>query len=233
MPTLVVQFAMAGEAAPFLSSGAAFTRLPADGTFGFQYHRRGDVVVAFPGAHPRFGVDAIGSVPAALLTHAVISRFSPARLINAGTAGGFQSRGGAIGDVYLGASPVVFHDRRIALPGFEAMGVGSFPVESDAALAAKLGVKVGAVTTGDSLDATPEDLKRMNASGAHVKEMEAAAVAWVCERHKVPLVLIKAITDLVDHHEDTADQFTRNYALAVQQLSAVLGRAVEHFTASR
>jgi 5'-methylthioadenosine nucleosidase len=232
MGTLAIQFAMAGEAAPFLASGGGgFTRLPADGTFGFQYHRRGAVVVAFPGAHPRFGVDAIGSVPAALLTHAVISRFSPRRVINAGTAGGFEARGGAVGDVYLGASPVVFHDRRIALPGFEAMGVGSFPVQGDAALAQKLGVKLGTVSTGDSLDCTPEDARRLDASGAAVKEMEAAAVAWVCERHQVPLVLIKAITDLVDHHEATADQFTRNYALAVERLSAVLQQAVTHFTA--
>lgn len=226
MPTLAIQFAMAGEAAPFLASGAPFTKLPADGTFGFQYHRRGDVVVAYPGAHPRFGVDAIGSVPAALLANAVISRFSPARLINAGTAGGFQSRGAAIGDVYLGASPVVFHDRRIALPGFEAMGVGRFPLHGDAALAEKLGVKVGVVSSGDSLDATPEDLKRMEEHGAHVKEMEAAAVAWVCERHKLPLLVLKAITDLVDHHESTADQFTRNYSLAVGKLSEALSRAI-------
>ncbi|MFT3712548.1 MAG: hypothetical protein QM817_33285 [Archangium sp.] len=232
MPTLAIQFAMAGEAQPFLSSGAPFTKLPADGTFGFQYFRRGDVVVAFPGPHPRFGVDAIGSVPAALLTNAVISRFSPSRMINAGTAGGFQKRGGAIGDVYLGASPVVFHDRRIALPGFEAMGVGSFPVESDAALAEKLGLKLGTVSTGDSLDCTPEDAKRMDASGAAVKEMEAAAVAWVCERHKVKLVLIKAITDLVDHQESTADQFTRNYSLAVGNLSEALGKVVAHYTAA-
>ncbi|MBL8916922.1 MAG: hypothetical protein JNM17_39830 [Archangium sp.] len=225
--TIAVQFAMAGEATPFLESGGgAFTRLPADGTFGFQYHRRGDLIVAFPGAHPRFGVDAIGSVTAALLTNAVINRFSPGRMINAGTAGGFASRGGAIGDVYLGSSPVVFHDRRIGLPGFEAMGVGSFPVECDAALAAKIGAKVGVVTTGDSLDATLEDLKRMDASGAHVKEMEAASVALVCERHKLPLIIIKAITDLVDHHESTADQFTRNYALATVKLSEALSKAV-------
>ena len=34
-----------------------------------------------------------------------------------------------------------------------------------------------------------------------VKEMEAAAVAWVCELHDTPLVAVKTITDLVDHRD--------------------------------
>ena len=36
-------------------------------------------------------------------------------LHSVGTAGGFQARGGAIGDVYVGVS-VMNHDRRIQIP---------------------------------------------------------------------------------------------------------------------
>lgn len=227
---LAVQFAMRGEAEPFLER-YEFAHLPGDPTFGYEFYQREDLLVAVAGTHRRFGVDAIGSISAALLTRTLLQRFAPERVINAGTAGGFESQGGAIGDVYLGAEAVVFHDRRIPLPGFDAMGHGHFPVECDRALAENLGLKVGIVSTGDSLDCTPEDMARLTAHGASVKEMEAAAIAWVCEFHHVPLVLLKAITDLVDHHESTSSQFLKNYEQAVDQLAYKLSRVVEHYLA--
>lgn len=217
----VVQFAMAGEAAPFLKRGG-FTPLDADPVYGFQFHRAGEVVVAIAGAHPRFGVDSIGTIPASLLAHTALTRFRPRRLINAGTAGGFESKGGRVGEVYLGAEVAVFHDRRIPLPGFEAMGHGHFPVQCDRELAQRLGFKVGIVSTGDSLDATKEDLKHLAALDASVKEMEAAGIAWVCERHGVPLVLIKTVTDIVDHPASTQEQFLANYSQAVERLATAL-----------
>ena len=61
--------------------------------------------------------------------------------------------------------------------------------------------------------------------------MEAAGIAWVCERHRVPLVLLKAITDLVDHHTSTAEQFTQNYSLAVTRLESALRGVIEHYAA--
>ena len=232
--TLALQFAMAGEAAPFLARGA-FHPLPPDGRYGFQFHE-GHVgghrlVVAVAGAHRRFNVDSIGTIPASLLTHTVLERFKPTRLINAGTAGGFESRGGQVGDVYLGGEVAVFHDRRIPLPGgFEAMGRGHFPLDCDHALAAKLGLKVGIVSTGDSLDCTPEDLRRLTELEASVKEMEAAGIAWVCEHHGLPLVLVKSITDIVDHPASTQSQFLENYGLAVRRLAEVLVQVVAHYS---
>ncbi len=226
--TLALQFAMTGEALPFLKRGT-FRPLPPDPVYGFQFHEGDGVVVGIAGTHPRFGVDSIGSVPAALLTHTLLTRFAPTRLINAGTAGGFEAKGGRVGDVYLGAEVAVFHDRRIALPGFREMGHGHFPVECDRALAARLGLKVGIVSTGDSLDATSEDLKHLAALNAEVKEMEAAGIAWVCERHRTPLVLLKALTDLVDHAESTESQFVENYSLAVTKLALALEQVVAHF----
>jgi len=227
---LVIQFAMAGEAAPFLAR-RRFTALTADPAFGFQFHQAADapLVVAIAGAHPRFNVDSIGTIPAALLANTALERFGPTRLINAGTAGGFESRGGVVGDLYMGAEVAVFHDRRIPLPGFEAMGHGHFPVDCDRALAQRLGFKVGIVSTGDSLDATSEDLKHLAALNASVKEMEAAGIAWVCEHRRTPLTLLKAITDIVDHPASTQSQFLENYALATARLAEGLERLVAHY----
>lgn len=58
--------------------------------------------------------------------------------------------------MYMGAGTAVFHDRRIALDGFAAMGRGHFPIHGDEGLATRLGFKMGIVSTGDSLDCTPK-----------------------------------------------------------------------------
>jgi 5'-methylthioadenosine nucleosidase len=225
---LAIQFAMQGEAQPFLDRGN-FTELAPDPVFGFRFFEAPGLVVASAGTHRRFGVDAIGTIPAALLAHTLISRFRPERLINAGTAGGFAALGGEIGDVYLGAEVSVFHDRRIPLPGFEAMGHGQFALECDRQLAQRLALKVGIVSTGDSLDCSAEDWQRIKASGAAVKEMEAAGIAWVCEHHAVPLTLLKSITDIVDHVGSTAEQFLKNYAFAVDRLATSLTGLVQQY----
>lgn len=222
---ICIQFAMVGEATPLLKALAA-TPLPRDPNYGFEFHQAPDLIVGIAGEHPRFGVDTIGSVAATLLSHTLIERFAPRLFVNAGTAGGFESKGGAIGDVYVGDDVTVFHDRRIPLGNFEALGRGHFPIRCDRALASELGLKVGIVSSGDSLDCTPEDAKQLAALGASVKEMEAAAIAFVCERRAVPLMLIKAITDLVDHPLSAATQFTQNYALAVGRLTDALLRVL-------
>ena len=228
---------MAGEAAPFLARGQFFRLLPerSEAAYGFELHEgRAEgghsVVVAVAGRDPRFGVDSIGTLPAALLTHHIIDRFVPGVIVNAGTAGGFERRGAQVGDVYLGDEVTVFHDRRIPLDGFRAMGPGHYPVRSHRDLASALSLRLGIVSTGDSLDCSPEDAAQMSALSASVKDMEAAAIAYVCERRAVPLVLVKAITDIVDHPTETAAQFLQNYAIAVARLADALVGVVAHLT---
>lgn len=241
---LVVQFAMRGEAAPLLTRGQfSPLRLQSpDDPYGFQLHtgktQTGHtVLVAVAGVHPRDGVDSIGTLTSGILTHVLISRFQPRMIINAGTAGGFQSQGTQIGDVFLGGPHAVFHDRRVALPGnFPRFAEGHRPVLHDPELALRLGLKSGIVSTGDSLDCTPEDAKHLRRLNAAAKEMEAAAIAHVCERHGIPLVLLKSITDIVDHDhgEDpeasTESQFLRNYTLAVERLTDRLEKVIEHYS---
>ncbi len=49
----------------------------------------------------------------------------------------------------MGAGTAVFHDRRIALDGFAAMGRGHFPIHSDEGLATRLGLKIGIVFSAE------------------------------------------------------------------------------------
>ena len=175
--------------------------------------------VAINGRDPRFGVDAIGTEPAVLHTFLTLRSFRPDLCLNAGTAGGFSARGGRIGDVFLSSRPTVFHDRRIALPGFEEYGLGTFSPEDFSELGKKIGLKMGQVSTGSSLDCTVTDRARLEAQKSDAKDMEVAAIAWVCQCLRTPFVALKAITDIVDGEHPTEEEFLRHLHEASQKLN--------------
>ena len=193
--------------------------------------RTRSIGMALVGADARFDVDSIGTQPAVTTTLHAIERFEPDLVISAGAAGGFEALGGHIGQVIL-ADRCVYHDRRIAIPGWDDYGVGDYPVVDLGLSLDELGIEAGTVSTGNALDAPAEDLAAMATSGARAKEMEAAAVGWVCERMEVPFTALKAITDLVDHHEETAEQFDRNLAMAIERLAEALVAVVDAVTAT-
>ena len=74
------------------------------------------VTIVCNGKSSDFGVDNVGTVPAALSTFLAIEALKPDIVINAGTCGGFQACGGRVGDVYV-STGVANHDRRIQIPG--------------------------------------------------------------------------------------------------------------------
>lgn len=182
------------------------------------------VLLAVNGTDPVTGVDCIGSTAAGLTTMAALAAAeerwgaAPDLVLSVGTAGGWVRDGSAVGDVFLAWDRFVAHDRRIDLPGFDRFGVGDHPAADLRGHADALGCRLGVVTTGDSLDESAEDAARIVASGASVKEMEAAAVAWVCGLHGVPVGAVKAITDLVDSPVSTAEQFNANLDTAARSL---------------
>ncbi|MCM2277175.1 MAG: 5'-methylthioadenosine nucleosidase [Oligoflexia bacterium] len=231
---IALLFAMEAEARPFverlgLSQDAAFgdPRLPFVHYRG-RYGNSLELLLSVNGRDPRFGVDNIGTEPATLNAYVTLRGFAPQLCISAGTAGGFRSRGGAIGDVYVSDRPLRFHDRRIPLPGFDAYGVGSYPAAPSGELARAVGLKQGGVSTGNSLDHTEKCLELIERGGASVKEMEAAAIAWVAWCLGTPFLALKAITDLVDGEHATEEEFLRNLEAASRALGEKLHRVLEY-----
>ncbi|MFG0285312.1 MAG: 5'-methylthioadenosine nucleosidase [Phycisphaerales bacterium JB039] len=227
---IVLQVAMRDEAAPLIERlrlRPAPDRLPPWAPMqAWRGEVAGDgareqVALVTHGVDARFDVDLIATQPATLAAHLAIDRFQPRLLINAGTAGGFAGRGARIGDVFLSRPPVMFHDRRIPLPGFEGSGLGSYPCLDGAALAQQLGVKAGVISTGNALDLPECDRAELERTGADAKEMEAAAIAWICDLRAVPMLAIKAITDLVDGHTPTERQFLEHLRVASEELARI------------
>ena len=67
----------------------------------------------------------------------------------------------------------------------------------------------------------------MKQTGGEVKDMEAGAVAWVASLYNIPLLCVKAITDLVDAGHSTPEQFNDNFLLATQRLDDVCFRLID------
>lgn len=161
------------------------------------------------------GSDLVGCEAASVATMAAIQQLRPDLVINSGTCGAFKKNGAAIGDVYI-SNGVMFHDRRV--PGDDAWGtqsLGNYPIFDRAAeIANAIGFKMGKVTTGSSLDMQPCDLQIIEENHGELKDMEGAAVAFVCSLFKTPIMLIKSVTDLCDESAETFEIFKKNLAMA-------------------
>jgi Nucleoside phosphorylase len=223
--------AMPAEAAPLIDHfglkhiEGCFGKLPPLAYCG--HYKAMDIAVVVNGQDHIHNLNLVGSQPATLAAHLAIEKFNPDLLISAGTAGAFASNGAAIGDTYLSHKHVIFHDRRIPIPGWDAYGVGHYPTYDTSTIAQYLGLKQGVVTTGNSLDMPTIDEQTIKANGGEVKEMEAAAIAWVAAIHDVPFFCIKAITDLMDSDKTTQEEFLENLHTASLALKDACFKVVD------
>ena len=113
--------------------------------------------VVWVGHDKRFGVNNVATTAAAVSTYAAVGAFGrPNLIISAGTAGGFGARGASICDVFL-STKSIFHARRIPSDGgtLEEYGFGHFRSPPLMKLAHEAGLKLGVVSTSDSLDCSP------------------------------------------------------------------------------
>ena len=192
----------------------------------------GDATVELlvPGVDAVLGVDRLGPVHAASALSRAFAAAKPDLVVNVGTCGGFQSRGLGIADLVV-ARDTMFHDARVALPGFDALARAHTRLSpSDAqldALAARLTARVGLASSGSSLDATADELALFARTETLAKDMELAALAVVCREAGVPLAALKGVTDLVDHHEPTQDAFLRNLARTTERIAGATRPFIE------
>lgn len=175
------------------------------------------------------GSDLVGCEAASVATLAAIERLHPDIIINSGTCGGFRADGADIARVYIG-NACMFHDRRV--PGDDQWGtqaLGNYPVWEGAwDLAHALGLDMGKVTTGSSLDMQPCDLQIIRENGGQLKDMEGAAVAFVCSLAGVPVLFVKSVTDLCDGGAETYEEFSRNLDAACKALKETNIRVIDY-----
>ena len=226
-------FAMASEAQPLID---ALNLTPANvnteiGSLPFRYFAgvwKGlEITLASNGKDSRFGVDQIGSEPAAVNAFLTRQLFHPDIIASIGTAGGLTDLGAKTGEVFLGNKQVFFHDHRIPLPGMREFGLGAYPSLDMSEIGAHLGLRIETISSRNSLDFNVTDLEALKKNHAHIEEMEAAAIAWVCFITKTPFFAIKAITNVFCETASAANDFEHNLRVAVASLCANTVRVLE------
>lgn len=113
--------------------------------------------------------------------------------------------------------------------GFDKYGIGHYDCCATPNLQSALGLEGGCVTTGNCLGWVQEDMDVMTEHAAVAKEMEGAAIGWVCDMFSVPFFCVKAITDIVDGDRPSHEEFLENLASAAKALQA---RTRAHLTLS-
>lgn len=232
MKTVLYIVAMQAEAQPFIEAFGIeevpefFAPLPCR-LYSAMLNEETQLHVVLNGQ--QHGSDLVGCEAASVATLAAIQRLHPDLVINSGTCGAFEANGAKIAEVFIG-NGVMFHDRRV--PGDDEWGtqaLGNYPVwEGATKLAADLGFKMGKVTTGSSLDMQPCDLAIIQENKGELKDMEGAAVAFVCSLFKVPVLFVKSVTDLCDNGAETFDEFSKNLAAASEALRHANERVINY-----
>ncbi|KAF7126350.1 hypothetical protein RHSIM_Rhsim11G0186700 [Rhododendron simsii] len=149
-----------------------------------------------------------------------------------------KAKGATVGDTFL-VSHVAFRDRRIPIPVFDLYGIGLRQAFSTPDLLRTLNLKVGKLSTSDSFEA-PQEKASISENDATLEDMEwklerqgtdyssfylfkkGAAVAYVADLLKVPVVFIKAVTNIVDGDKPTIVEYRQN----LRAVTAALGLAV-------
>lgn len=175
--------------------------------------------------------DLIGCEPAAVTTMAAIEHLHPDIIVCSGTCGAWEKYGARVGEVCIGDG-VMFHDRRV--PGdneWATQGLGNYPVwEGSASLAETLGLRMGKVTTGSSFDMCAEEEQVIDENGGRLKEMEGAAVGFVCSLFHVPVLFVKAVTNLRDAEEEDMEAFHQNLRKAAEALLETNKKVIKYLT---
>jgi 5'-methylthioadenosine nucleosidase len=68
----------------------------------------------------------------------------------------------------------------------------------------------------------------MHAAETAVKDMEAAAIAYVCRLWGTPMVAVKAVTDIVDGGRPTNEQFLENLHTSSEALQQGVSRILAY-----
>lgn len=165
-------------------------------------------------------VCGVGKVNAAAGTCAVLEKGADV-VLNFGVAGGLDSRT-QLTEVYLIEKAVQYDFDITQLEGGE---IGTLDGEAENFLPlytpAALDYPRRALGTGDRFNDSPADHDLLIRLGAHIRDMEGAAIAQVCKYAGVPLVSVKAISDIYGAGS-TTQQFENNLARANLNLKAFM-----------
>jgi len=169
-----------------------------------------------------------GKVAAAGSTQYAIDRWSPKKIVNLGTCGGFSG--------YIHRGDVVLAEKTLIYDIIEKMSdpdqaIEKYSVTFDLSWLPKPApqeVFIGTMVSADR-DLLSEDIPHLvEKYNARVADWESGAIAWIAKRNHLPCLILRAVTDLVDQSSGEA---YGDYAFFEAQTQAVMAEFVTHLPA--
>ena len=154
----------------------------------------------------------IGKVNAAIGTLTLLNNYKPELVINTGVAGG-ASQDAHVMDVIVG-STIAYHDVWCG-PGTQYGEASGYPLyfESDKRftnlIPNRADIKRGLICSGDKFIASIEEVQTIQKAFPEVLavDMESATIAQVCYLRKVPVMVMRVISDSPGASNDNTAQY--------------------------
>ena len=162
-----------------------------------------------------------GKIASAGTMQYVIDTYSPDLIVNLGTCGGFE---GAVeqGDV-------IVVDKTYIYDIVELMGdldiAGYYASSLDLSWLAEPyphPARRGMIASADS-DLPPEKIPFLKSQGAIAADWESAALAWVAQKNNAPLLILRAVSDMVNEQGGEA---YNNIEIFNQRAKGIMGKLV-------
>ncbi len=173
----------------------------------------------------RFFQGGWGKIAAAGSTQYVIDRFHPEKLINLGTCGGIK---GQIerGTIIL-VTETIIYDIMEQMGDFDAH-INHYRTQLDLSFIQKpypMAVTLNRMVCGDR-DLLKEDIPWLvDKFSAVAADWESGAIAYVASRNKIPVLILRGVTDLVG---ETGGEAYGNMGLFACNAATIMDELVDH-----
>lgn len=176
-------------------------------------------------------IGGVGKVNGAITAQLLAQQFGVERLIFTGVAGGLDDSL-RVGDVVIGTH-LLYHDLSMEFVSndmFDTPAQGFFSDPAMVELCRSLGgsLRFGTIITGDEFITGAQRDRLIERFKPLCVDMESAAVAQVCWFYRLPLLVIRSISDFADDEgEDTFEQNAASSGLSalvvMEQVLQALG----------
>ena len=177
-------------------------------------------------------ISGIGKVSAALTTQVIIDKFSPEYILNFGTCGGMNNDVKVLN--YYAIEKCCQYD--FDLTDLEDVPLGYIQEYDTVFFPAHTNgldfLEKSNLASADKFTSKEKDVFTINSMGCSICDMEGAAIAQVCLSNKMPLVIIKGISDVYGSGVES-EQFFNNLKTVGQGFPSIIKKVINNIKFTR
>lgn len=175
-------------------------------------------------------ISGIGKVNAALTTQLIIDKYSPDFIINYGTCGGVNSSVKIL-NYYLIEKCCQYDFDLSELDNVPVGYIQDYDTVFFKNYTIGIDLQKQTLASADRFTCHKSDVDTINSMGCSLCDMEGGAIAQVCTSNKIPLIIIKGITDIFGNGT-TSEQFYNNLKAVAKGFPSVIIKTINCVTKS-